>query len=63
MQAEVDIQAAREVVADTGAVAGRCNDMAMYYVVLAICIGGFALIVRLVHWPFGQVLKATWAPS
>jgi branched-chain amino acid transport system permease protein len=30
----------------------------MYYVVLAICIGGFALIVRIVHSPFGQVLKA-----
>ncbi|HEY1092562.1 MAG TPA: branched-chain amino acid ABC transporter permease [Burkholderiaceae bacterium] len=34
------------------------NDMAMYYVVLAICIAGFALIVRTVHSPFGQVLKA-----
>jgi branched-chain amino acid transport system permease protein len=34
------------------------NDLAMYYVVLAICIGGFALIVRIVHSPFGQVLKA-----
>ena len=34
------------------------NDMTMYYVVLAIFIAGFALIVRTVHSPFGQVLKA-----
>lgn len=34
------------------------DDMVMYYVVLAIAIGGFALIVRTVHSPFGQVLKA-----
>lgn len=34
------------------------NDVTMYYVVLAIAIGGFALIVRTVHSPFGQVLKA-----
>jgi branched-chain amino acid transport system permease protein len=34
------------------------NDMTMYYVVLAIVIAGFALIVRTVHSPFGQVLKA-----
>jgi branched-chain amino acid transport system permease protein len=34
------------------------DDMTMYYVVLAICIAGFALIVRAVHSPFGQVLKA-----
>jgi branched-chain amino acid transport system permease protein len=34
------------------------NDLAMYYVVLAICAAGFALIVRTVHSPFGQVLKA-----
>jgi branched-chain amino acid transport system permease protein len=34
------------------------NDLTMYYVVLAICIAGFALIVRIVHSPFGQVLKA-----
>jgi branched-chain amino acid transport system permease protein len=30
----------------------------LYYVVLAICVAGFALIVRTVHSPFGQVLKA-----
>ena len=30
----------------------------MYYVVLAIFIAGFVLIVRIVHSPFGQVLKA-----
>ncbi len=34
------------------------SDMALYYVVLAIFIAGFALIVRTVHSPFGQVLKA-----
>jgi branched-chain amino acid transport system permease protein len=34
------------------------NDLSMYYVTLAICIAGFALIVRVVHSPFGQVLKA-----
>jgi branched-chain amino acid transport system permease protein len=34
------------------------SDLATYYLVLAIVIGGFALIVRTVHSPFGQVLKA-----
>src|SRR3954452_8229057 len=34
------------------------NDTVLYYVVLAIAIGGFALIVRAIHSPFGQVLKA-----
>jgi len=34
------------------------NDVAMYYFVLAVFIFGFALIVRTVHSPFGQVLKA-----
>ncbi|MES2935869.1 MAG: branched-chain amino acid ABC transporter permease [Pseudomonadota bacterium] len=34
------------------------NDLNLYYLVLAICIGGFALIVRVIHSPFGQVLKA-----
>jgi branched-chain amino acid transport system permease protein len=34
------------------------HDLAMYYVVLAIVIAGFALIMRTVHSPFGQVLKA-----
>ena len=34
------------------------NDITLYYVVLAIFIAGFALIVRTVHSPFGQVLKA-----
>ncbi|WP_028103387.1 branched-chain amino acid ABC transporter permease [Pseudoduganella violaceinigra] len=34
------------------------SDLAMYYVVLGIFIAGFALIVRTVHSPFGQVLKA-----
>ncbi len=34
------------------------NDMAMYYLVLAIAAGGFALVVRIVHSPFGQLLEA-----
>lgn len=34
------------------------NDLVLYYVVLAIAIAGFALIVRTIHSPFGQVLKA-----
>jgi branched-chain amino acid transport system permease protein len=34
------------------------DDLTMYYVVLAIVVAGFALIVRTVHSPFGQVLKA-----
>ncbi|HEX4856669.1 MAG TPA: branched-chain amino acid ABC transporter permease [Limnobacter sp.] len=34
------------------------NDLVLYYVVLAIFVAGFALIVRVVHSPFGQVLKA-----
>jgi len=34
------------------------NDLVLYYLVLAICVAGFLLIVRTVHSPFGQVLKA-----
>jgi branched-chain amino acid transport system permease protein len=34
------------------------NDLTLYYVVLAIAVAGFALIVRTVHSPFGQVLRA-----
>jgi branched-chain amino acid transport system permease protein len=34
------------------------NDLALYYVVLAICVGAFWLIYRAIHSPFGQVLKA-----
>lgn len=34
------------------------NDMTMYYVVLAIVVAAFALVVRIIHSPFGQVLKA-----
>ena len=34
------------------------NDLTMYYVVLAIMVATFALIVRVIHSPFGQVLKA-----
>jgi branched-chain amino acid transport system permease protein len=34
------------------------NTLVMYYVVLAIFLGGFLLIYRAIHSPFGQVLKA-----
>jgi branched-chain amino acid transport system permease protein len=34
------------------------NDLTLYFVVLAIAIAGFAVIVRTVHSPFGQVMKA-----
>lgn len=34
------------------------SDQVMYYVVLGIFVAGFALIVRTIHSPFGQVLKA-----
>jgi branched-chain amino acid transport system permease protein len=34
------------------------NDLTLYYVVLGLTGAGFALIVRTVHSPFGQVLKA-----
>jgi branched-chain amino acid transport system permease protein len=34
------------------------SDLTMYYVVLGIFVAGFALIVRTIHSPFGQVLKA-----
>jgi branched-chain amino acid transport system permease protein len=34
------------------------NDVAMYYFVLAVFLFGFAVIMRAVHSPFGQVLKA-----
>jgi branched-chain amino acid transport system permease protein len=34
------------------------NDFTMYYVVLAIVVASFLLIVRIIHSPFGQVLKA-----
>ncbi|MDN2711429.1 branched-chain amino acid ABC transporter permease [Janthinobacterium sp. SUN118] len=34
------------------------NDTVLYYFVLAIFIAGFTLIVRTIHSPFGQVLKA-----
>src|SRR5213083_3082549 len=33
------------------------NDILLYYVVLAIAAAGFAFIVRVVHSPYGQVLK------
>jgi len=34
------------------------SDLNMYYVVLAIAVGSFALIMRTVHSPFGRVMKA-----
>jgi len=34
------------------------NDMAIYWVVAAVFLGGFLLIHRIIHSPFGQVLKA-----
>jgi branched-chain amino acid transport system permease protein len=34
------------------------SDITMYFVVLAVFVAVFALIVRIVHSPFGQVLKA-----
>ena len=34
------------------------NDLTMYYVVAAIVIASFALIYRVVHSPYGQVLSA-----
>jgi branched-chain amino acid transport system permease protein len=34
------------------------SDLTLYYVVLAIVVAAFALIVRTIHSPFGQVLKA-----
>ena len=34
------------------------DDRVLYYVVLAIVVGAFALIVRIVHSPFGQILRA-----
>jgi branched-chain amino acid transport system permease protein len=34
------------------------NDLVLYYIVLVIVVAAFLLIVRTVHSPFGQVLKA-----
>jgi branched-chain amino acid transport system permease protein len=34
------------------------SDMNLYYLVLAIAVFGFVVIVRTIHSPFGQVLKA-----
>ncbi|MBC3869352.1 branched-chain amino acid ABC transporter permease [Undibacterium oligocarboniphilum] len=34
------------------------SDLTLYYVVLAIAVFGFMLVVRTIHSPFGQVLKA-----
>jgi branched-chain amino acid transport system permease protein len=34
------------------------NTLALYFVVLAIFVGGFLVIYRTIHSPFGQVLKA-----
>jgi branched-chain amino acid transport system permease protein len=34
------------------------NEMTMYFVVLAIFLAGFVFIYRIIHSPFGEVLKA-----
>jgi branched-chain amino acid transport system permease protein len=34
------------------------NDLTMYYIVLGIVVASFLLVVRIIHSPFGQVLKA-----
>ena len=34
------------------------NELTIYYVVLAIFLAGFLLIYRIIHSPFGEVLKA-----
>lgn len=34
------------------------DDLTMYYFVLAVVVGGFGLTVRIVHSPFGQILRA-----
>ena len=34
------------------------NDLVLYYIVLAIVLGGILLVSRIVHSHFGQVLKA-----
>ncbi|MDF1483352.1 branched-chain amino acid ABC transporter permease [Extensimonas sp. H3M7-6] len=34
------------------------SDLSMYYVALAVVVAAFLLIVRTIHSPFGQVLKA-----
>lgn len=34
------------------------DNLTMYYFVLVICVGGIAAIARVVHSPFGQVLRA-----
>ena len=34
------------------------DDTTLYYVALAVIVAAFALIVRIVHSPFGQILKA-----
>jgi hypothetical protein len=34
------------------------DTLTLYFVVLAIFLGGFLLIYRAIHSPFGQVLKA-----
>lgn len=34
------------------------NDLSLYYLVLLIVVAAYALIARIIHSPFGQVLKA-----
>jgi len=34
------------------------SDMALYYFVLVLCLGGFYVVYRTIHSPFGQIMKA-----
>src|SRR5690606_23329066 len=34
------------------------SDFSLYFVVLAITLGGILIVYRIIHSPFGQVLKA-----
>jgi branched-chain amino acid transport system permease protein len=34
------------------------NDLTMYYVALIVVVAAFLLVVRIIHSPFGQILKA-----
>jgi len=34
------------------------SDLTLYYVVLALFLGGFLLVYRIIHSPFGEVLRA-----
>jgi len=58
---ELGIVAGTLVAAALGLVVGlipMANDLAMYFFVLAVFVAVFVLILRIVHSPYGQVLKA-----